>query len=99
MHSLSGNSQWKVKVEIHKGERQWKLTKWKLTVGDVRRGETVIHEDTVGFCYFQVDHIGGVFQGSHSVFVAHLLKASTVHLHRDRYTHTLYGPLGQVYTY
>lgn len=24
----------------------------KLTVGDVRWGETVINEDTVGFCHF-----------------------------------------------
>ena len=79
-----------------KGRAHTNQHKSILTVGDVRRSKAVIHEDTVGFCHFQVDHVGGVFQGSHGVFVAHLFKASTVHLHRDRpesstlgwYTHT-----------
>lgn len=55
----------------------------KLTVGEVGRGEAVVHEDTVGFSHFQVDHVRSVFQGSDGVFVAHLLQASTVHLSTD----------------
>lgn len=59
-----------------------------LTVGEVRRGEAVVHEDTVGFSHFQVDHIGGVFQGSDGVLMAHLLQASAVHLRTERRVRT-----------
>ena len=52
-----------------------------LTVGDVRRGEAVVHEDTVGFCHFQVDYVWGVFQGSHGMLVGHLLQTSVIPLH------------------
>lgn len=51
-----------------------------LTVGEVGRSEAVVHEDTVGFSHFQVDHVRSVFQGSDGVFVAHLLQASAIHL-------------------
>lgn len=54
-----------------------------LTVGEVGRSEAVVHEDTVGFSHFQVDHVGSVFQGSDGVFVAHLLQAGAVHLNAD----------------
>lgn len=54
-----------------------------LTVGEVGRGEAVVHEDTVGFSHFQVDHVRSVFQGSDGVFVGHLLQASTVHLNTE----------------
>ena len=56
-----------------------------LTVGEVGRGEAVVHEDTVGFSHFQVDHVRSVFQGSDGVFVGHLLQASTVHLNTERH--------------
>lgn len=51
-----------------------------LTVGDIRRSKTVVHEDTVGFSYFQIHHVCGVFQGSHGVLVGHFLQTRAVHL-------------------
>lgn len=56
-----------------------------LTVSDVRRGKAVVHEDTVGFGHFQIHHVCSVFQGSHGIFMGHLLQTRTVHL---THTHT-----------
>lgn len=59
----------------------------ELTVGDVRRGKIVIHEDTIGFSHFQVDHVWGIFQGSHGMLMGNFLQTGAIHLrHTKRHT-------------
>lgn len=60
----------------------------ELTVGDVRRSKTVIHEDTIGFSHFQVDHVWGIFQGSHGMLMSNLLQAGAIHLRPPKHTQT-----------
>lgn len=65
----------------------------ELTVGDVRRSKTVIHEDTIGFSHFQVDHVWGIFQGSHGMLMGNLLQAGAIHLRPPKHTQTQFVTL------